>query len=393
MPKMTIQQIDLFPAIDFGPSGPRAVEEKLVILFSRTALDEKEYSEAGSMLRSEKVDWDRFLELANIYQVSPLVYRSLQNFSSIPERVNARLREWVAEIFAYNVRNLDAARLLSGLFRREGVDAIFTKGVSYLMDVYGDIGLREMADIDLLVRPEDARKVHGILKEQGFTPSDGREDLDDYRAQKLYSRDDGICLDIHRSFIGRMLHNRILNMDVSRILERARELSMDGVRLRTLDIVNTLLYQCLHVSMQHSFSGVRWYVDINEFVRRHEGEINWEDVTDAAGEYRIRRPVYYTLLFARNMFGTPVPEAVFEDLGRSARKSDRWLFRKIKNAGTSTGYIAELAMFDSIGDMIKFVLLSFITYPYLIAHFLLISGKTLKAMCARRRSMAAAPTD
>jgi len=390
---MITQQIDIFPAIDLGPSGPRAVEEKLVILFSRTSLGEKERSEAGSILRSGKVDWDRFLELANVYQVSPLAYRSLQGFGGIPERVNARLREWTAEIFAYNVRNLDAAGSLSDLFRKERVDVIFTKGVSYLMDVYGDIGLREMADIDLLVRPEDARKVHGILKAQGFTPSDGKGDPDDYRAQKLYVRDDGICLDVHRSFIGRMLHNRILNMDVNGILERARVLSAGGVRLRTLDIVHTLLYQCLHVSMQHSFSGVRWYVDINEFIRKHEGEISWEEVTGAAGKYRIRKPLYYALLFTKNMFGTPVPGAVFEDLGRSAKKSDRWFFRKIRNAGTSTGYIAELVMFDSIWDTVKFVLLSFMVYPYLIRHFLIIFGKTLKTVCTRRRSAVAAPAE
>jgi len=380
-----MHNIELFPALGFDLSA-LSDEKKLIVLFSRTDLDDDIRTQAESILHPDKVDWDRFLELANVNQVTSLVYRSIQRFDGIPEKVLARLREWSADIFAYNIRNFDAARRLSELFREEEMEIIFTKGLPYLIDIYEDMGLREMADVDILVKPEDIRKVDMLLEGEGFAPFEEKEGLDDYRAQKLYFRGDGIHLDVHRGFVGRMLHNRVLGIDPEKAWENKRELRRDDVRIDTLDLTHTLVYQCLHLSMQHSFSGIRWYVDINEFVRKYEKEIDWDRLVDAAGEYRIRKPVYYSLLFTKDMFDAPVPGRVMKELSGATGRWDRWFFRRIKANATGVDYLAELAMFDNCLDAAKFIMLSFVFYPRRILHFFGISGSIFKALLWKKKS-------
>jgi hypothetical protein len=229
------------------------------------------------------------------------------------------------------------------------------------------------------VKPEDADKVDVLLRGEGFAPLE-EEGLDDYRSQTLYSRDDGICLDMHRGLIGRMLHNRVLGIDMNDVWSKRRRISRDNVSVDTLDFEYTIIYQCLHLSMQHSFSGIRWYVDINEFIKRHGEKIDWDKLLALALRYRIRKPVYYSLLFAKDLFSAPVPGRILDELRKSTGGWDRWFFRKIRKSSSSVEYFAELSMFDSARDAAKFIALSLVVYPRRLLHFSRISGSILKTM-------------
>ena len=130
--------------------------------------------------------------------------------------------------------------------------------------------------------------------------------------------------------------------------------------------------------MQHSFGDLRWYVDINEFIRVHGKEIDWDELVKAAFNHHIAKPVNYCLKFTQNLFGTNVPDRVLKELSRAENARDEWLFRKIRENDTRIDYLSELFMFDSLWDTTRFIFLSLITQPYMFLHFLFIFGKLLK---------------
>ena len=113
----------------------------------------------------------------------------------------------------------------------------------------------------------------------------------------MFTMKENVNIDVHRDLIGRSLHNSFIGIDKEELWNNKRELSLGGVRFFSLDIYHTLLYLCLHVSMQHAFLGLKWFIDINEFINKYQDEIDWAKVLRLAEKYRIRRPVYYTLLF------------------------------------------------------------------------------------------------
>jgi hypothetical protein len=141
--------------------------------------------------------------------------------------------------------------------------------------------------------------------------------------------------------------------------------------------------------MQHSFSGLRWYVDIHEFLNKYENKLDWVKFIELAELYRIQRPVYYVLLFTDRMLGAQVPDDVMKKLSRVERKVDRWVFNKIRMNNAETDYLAELFMFDRMQDTVKFVFKSIVAYPQLIKHFFKLSFKVIKQMFSGKRKAAA----
>jgi hypothetical protein len=311
----------------------------------------------------------------------------MQLFSEyVPEGIRRELRDEGARDLARSVRALEEIKYLAKLFAENSLEVLFTKGASFILDIYHDEpGLRPLSDIDVLVKKEDFEKVASVLRKNGFRPCEENKRFERYRTQVLYSSGGRVFLDVHRGFIGRKLHDDMLNIDEGRIWRNKRKLSPQGCDVYTLDLAHTLLYQCLHLAMQHGFSGIRWYVDMLEFLKRYGDELDWDEVTGLAREYGIRRPVYYSLLFARKMLSAPVPEGVLNDMGKIERKLDRLVFRKIRKNNAETDYLAELFMFDRMRDTVNFIFLSVFKYPLLIKHFTSVSRKMFKQAFSRKK--------
>ena len=369
-------QIDLYPALDFSFSR-LTDEEKLVILCSRIDMPESSEDRAKILIKDKNLDWNYFLALTKTYKVAPLVHKHFQFFlDEIPDTVKKSLREQSGFVFASNIRETENLRYITELFREKDLEAIFIKGAHLMIDVYKERGLRLFTDIDILAK--DFRRTEKVLQEEGFKPYESKKIFSRYRAQRMYELGEKIYLDVHKNLMGRMLRNKMMNLDKKKIWKDKRKVSSGDIEFYALDPVHTLLYQALHVSIQHSFSGLIWYVDINELITKYAGQIDWREVMKLAEKYRIKRPLYYVLRFTKDMFDTPIPDDVLEKLKKVERRLDRWVFKRIKAKNAETDYLAELAMFDSTADTIKFIILSLIIYPYLILHFFRIFTRLLK---------------
>lgn len=342
---------------------------------------------ARGLILEERIDWVYFIKLTRLYATAPLIYRHLQSFGKlIPEAVMQSLRGSAGFVFARNIKYFNNVKSLADMFNKEGLEVIFMKGVVFMIDLYREKGLRDFSDIDILIKQEDLAKVEKLVKRKGFKPYNRRGIFNRYRSQRVYSLDGKLCLDIHLDLIGRKMHNRLIGINKKDLWSKKRKVSLEGTHLYALDTSHMLIYQSMHLAMQHGFSGLKWYVDIHELVRSYK--INWAEVVRLAKSYRVARPLYYTLLFTRNMFATPIPEKVLGELGKIQRKFDRYLLEKIKSRNAETDYLAELFMFDRMRDTIKFIFLSLIAYPYLIGHFVVIFGKILKSILPGRKPMA-----
>ncbi|MEA3490178.1 MAG: nucleotidyltransferase family protein [Candidatus Omnitrophota bacterium] len=371
-----MKSLNPYPALDRSPA---AAEDELLLLLSRQELSCDERSRANFLVSSGRIDWEYFVDAVNFQDVISLVYRQLQILTGhVPEFVMDFVRDGSAGDLSRNVYILEKVKELSSVFHEDGLKVLFLKGVPLIMDVYRDRGLRAFADIDILVVPEELKKVNRVFSEKGFRLCDGETTGESYRSQISYSFEDRIFLDVHKGFLGRILHNRMLGLTPGIAWEGRREVSLDGIKVFTPGLVHDLLYQCLHISIQHSFAGLKWFVDIHEFINRHKGRIDWDEFLRLTREYRIRRPVYYSLLFTKDLLGTDIPGHVIEELARIERRLDRWAFRRIKANPGDVDYFAELVMFDSIWDTVRFILLSFVSYPRHLGHFLGISGKIVK---------------
>ena len=63
---------------------------------------------------------------------------------------------------------MEAMERAIGLLAAEGIEVIVLKGASLVESVYGNPALRQMGDVDLLVREGDFKAAVDVLKKDGY---------------------------------------------------------------------------------------------------------------------------------------------------------------------------------------------------------------------------------
>ncbi|MGH8058042.1 MAG: nucleotidyltransferase family protein, partial [Candidatus Entotheonellia bacterium] len=115
----------------------------------------------------------------------------------VPTAILARLGRSYQGNWARNTVLTQRWAELMTLLGREGVGVITLKGMALIHTVYPEIGLRPMADIDLLIQAADLSTVKPALRAAGYrTPGGAMEGNEAYRGYLHFVRD-ATVIDLH----------------------------------------------------------------------------------------------------------------------------------------------------------------------------------------------------
>ncbi len=226
------------------------------------------------------------------------------------------------------LRRLDAA----------GIPVILLKGAWLAHAVYEAPGMREMADLDLMVRVRDLDQTVAILREIGYKTGRDLKDLDIEIQRKhhlpSFRREGAIMIELHWN-ITHEGHDDFVPPDG--FWERSREVRVSGVPARTLSPEDMLLHLSRHITYQHMFlPGIRPVLDVALFLKKLRvdgagsaeadgvGALDWDVLTREATARGWNRGVWLTLRMAQYLFGAPVPDDALRRLedGGGMRQSD-----------------------------------------------------------------------
>jgi Uncharacterised nucleotidyltransferase/Transglutaminase-like superfamily len=126
-------------------------------------------AEIRDQARSGDLDWNYFLSLCRHHRVMPLVYRGLSAADiSVPESILSALKAAANENAMSVFRYISEARRLADLLEQAGISVRVLKGVPLSQAVFGDPGVRDVGDIDLLIPPGREETADRILLADGF---------------------------------------------------------------------------------------------------------------------------------------------------------------------------------------------------------------------------------
>jgi hypothetical protein len=268
------------------------------------------------------MDWDRLLQLADDHGLSAILFRHLQSApGTAPDEVLDRLRARV------RLRALENLRLTSGLidlvarFAEHHIDVLAFKGPVLSVQLFGDPATRDYDDIDLLVRPRDARRASKLLESRGFEPwfelsPDEEERLEASQyARHLGNPESGIAVDIHWGFAQPSLSFRI---EEETLWRDTRTVTLGDAEVRTLSDRVLLLALCVHGSKHEPFpwKKLKWIVDVAGLLRDLDDRDAIALLHDAR-RLRLERPVLFGLAMARELLAAPLPEPVDRALARA----------------------------------------------------------------------------
>jgi hypothetical protein len=179
------------------------------------------------------------------------------------------------------------------------------KGAALLETSYGgQIGLRPLSDIDLLVKPSDISVIHEALVAIGFGPTNPHSN---------FYTNGTASFDLHTDLVGASRIRRradATRFSMNDVWESARPIDSRDGPLLVLSPPFQFLHLAVH-ALKHSFSRLIWLVDLALVARQQN---DWQALLALARETWTMRPLSYALLALDRCLAFEIPEPVRKKL-------------------------------------------------------------------------------
>ena len=309
------------------------VMNQVMVMLSRTRLEKDQMYILKELIASE-FDWETFVKECTRHRIVSMCFKNLSDYFSnmIPRHVLDSLKKYYDNYAKRNNALLIENHRVSQKFHEAGTPCLSLKGISLISLVYGDIGLRRVGDIDLLVPHDQVYNATKILQMLGYDQF--VKDLDSdrrLRVPNVYSHEwrmkwhhhilefsrpappsnDGLdyfYVEIHIALnhptAGYCMENELL-------FAKSITTTFLGFELETLPLEEYFLFLCEHLYRETRFIShikngtdqrLSKYCDVNEFAERLGNQLDWALLTDIALQANMKRPVHYTLNVLERLF-------------------------------------------------------------------------------------------
>ncbi|MEW6670477.1 MAG: nucleotidyltransferase family protein [Thermodesulfobacteriota bacterium] len=310
------------------------IEQQLLAVASLLHPDAQHFKQLQRLL-PRVPDMDAFIALATQEGLAGLLYKNLLK-SGLLETLGSAQKQKLVSHYHLTLRlNLirihDLKEVLNQLASTD-IRVVLLKGIALLHELYIDVGLRPMGDIDLWVVPEHFNELTGILtrcnfEQDPFYPTTFRKGI--------------TTLDLKTHLLGAdRIKSRtlLLQKGQEHIFRNARTLSVDGNKVLCLDPYDQVLYLGLH-AFKHNMDKLIWLVDIHGLTRGWTSS-DWQALAARAKEMGQERTLCRVLFLLRQILGSQFPTA-------ATRKETGWeltvLEKTILNLRKKKGALPEWA--------------------------------------------------
>jgi hypothetical protein len=281
---------------------------------------------------SKGIDWHRTIRRATALGIAGdvLLHVRAANGIQVPPIVVARLeRIYYAQASRYAALR-EELQLVLGAFADRGIPVILLKGAYLAAQVYANVALRPMRDLDVLVRAADLGRAGDELERLGYRPNESWRSRQWYLDQAFhhlvpYASPRGPAIvEVHRELAPVSLP---IKLPADGLWRRARPVSRPLAQELALAPDDLLLHLAVHLAGADGFlDGVRVLRDVREIVERLGPEIEWRRLVETASACGVERHAYFTLRLARRLLRVAVPDSCLEALERAGRvgHAERW---------------------------------------------------------------------
>jgi hypothetical protein len=253
------------------------------------------------------VEWPGLLRLAARHQIVPLLNLVLQNAAGVPSTVQREVESYARTIVGHNLALASELIEILDALENHRIRAIPFKGPVWTQVLYGNLSLRQIVDLDLLLDRHEIASASKTLLEQGYLlekpVGEGKKDLE------FVNPKTGIRVELHWSAC-----------EISEDARLAKEklwvpLTTAKFGQRSLPVPQPekmLLLLALH-GFRDKWQRLKWLVDIAQFVEVFR-DLDWQQVLDEAASVSRRGLILLPLALVERLLGTVLPRQVSEAL-------------------------------------------------------------------------------
>jgi hypothetical protein len=260
-----------------------------------------------------------FLSLAREHGVLPLLVRALHEAAALadvpPEGRQSLLQSRRAHLL-FTLSMSAELFLLSGRFADEGIESVAVKGPVLAAQAFGDAGLRQYSDLDLLVRHRDILRAARIMQDCGFASEFplAAAAAGKIPGQFLFLRErTHTIVELHTERTMRYFP-RPLPLDS--FFVRRTNIVLDGRGVPALSPEDTLVFICVH-GCKHFWERLMWIADVAGLLARQPA-LDWARVFAVARATRTERMLHLGLRLAGDVLAAELPPAVAAEVRADA---------------------------------------------------------------------------
>lgn len=254
-------------------------------------------------------DWKQFLAFVRHQRIAPYIYTCLKEKEILPS-VRAQLQADHARNALRNLRIIASASEIFSSLANTGIAAMGLKGVHLARFVYPDIGMRSMADIDLLVRREDLDGAAQCLRTLGYAVP-VRDEPWTHHHLPPFERPDAVPVEVHWT----VPPSYPFTIDVEGIWTRAVRKQIGNTSLFVPTLEDLICILSVHTIVHHKMrSGIRPLVDVAEIVMQAGERMDWDAVGRIARSWKAATTIALMLHLTQKILDVPIATRVIRSL-------------------------------------------------------------------------------
>lgn len=263
-------------------------------------------------------DGESLVDWALRFRVAGLFYREIKARDLPPELIPVesrnRLRDAYRNLAMINTSLfLDAAKVIKS-FAGHQLPVMALKGLALAKTIYGDLALRPMNDLDLLVKEADLVRAGRILLTLGYKqPFPAWERMvKTFHHVPPFANKNGTMIELHRTIV---TPDSSIKIDLDGLWERACLIQVDTVEVQAFSPEDLFLHLCVHACV-HLRTGLDLVplCDLAGVIKTSGDTIDWQIVIKRARQWGGQKCVYLMLLLVRDLLDVALPDKIMSEL-------------------------------------------------------------------------------
>lgn len=266
-----------------------------------------------------KVNWKKLVDIIWEKKIFLFLYPIIKHFIHDKEKI--KCDELYNTLYHKTEKQIREIEIIHKAFVKEGINAVFIKGVFLSKIAYDSFNARQSNDIDILVKKEEMLKAYKVLHKLGYRFLAGFEvfegnlinpklldspeflfsdEYHEYPCLKQDQKGDIVAVEL------KYATSAISYKNINDFMNNTQNIVIEETKIRTFNIHFTLLHIIAHLyeniqgdDNAYKEIGLRDFVDLKMFIKQFY-EIDWNFIYVKSKEYEITHQIYFAL-FSLNL--------------------------------------------------------------------------------------------
>jgi hypothetical protein len=271
----------------------------------------------------ETADWPQLLQAAAFHGQTRHLYQELNHGQVagqplshwVPPACQHQLQRYSQRSMLHMMQLIHELHRMLRLFQEHDIPAIPYKGPVLSLVAYGNLGIRQAGDLDILVAPETFARARELLLSQQYTPAKRNWQFLNAAEEERYIQLNGecaffkgpICLDLHHRLTPKYLLQH--QAGFAELWQRCERLQLAPPEtLRSLGREDLMILLCIHGTKER-WRSLKWILDVAKLAQSSP-DLDWDLVLAQAAAQNCQRMVLLGLTLAHDFWGLALPDAL-----------------------------------------------------------------------------------